>query len=171
MFTQYFAQISYRRRLKRLFHPSNPCQRKMSEAIVIFDPYEIPSNKIRRNRKFFYGLKKKRDESIEIWFNCVRSSIDGCEFAKLGEILLVDKFFSEIDNNELKSFKNAKTWSLKQLNEYFVGHEIDTVWVNSGDGSNENETDVRQRGQESQSDAVKCEIVSILKIYKFKFKL
>lgn len=138
-----------------------PLKQKMVEPIVDFDSYQIPSNKIRRNRKVFYGLKKKRGERIKTWFNRIQSRIDCCEFANLAEILSIDKFFCELDSNELKSFQGIEIWSLQQLNAYFFGQNVDTVWINSQHEINENGNDIDQ-GQKSPSEAVKYEIVSMI---------
>lgn len=121
----------------------------MFETIFDLISYKIPSNKIRNNRKVFYGMKKKRNEIAKIWFNRVQSRINCCEFAKLTEIILIDKFFCELSNNEIKSFQGTETWSLKQLNEYFFG-----------------QNDVNEC-QKSPLVAIKYEAVSTLNIYTF----
>lgn len=130
----------------------------MIDPSVDFGSYKIPSKNIRKNRKVFYGLKKKRGELIEKWFDRVQSRINCCEFAKLTEILLIDKFFCELGNDELKSFQGSENWSLKQLNEYFFGQNIDTVRISSHLANTESDVD---QCQMSPSEAVKYEIVSL----------
>lgn len=133
----------------------------MIESIVDFDPYKVPSNKIRQNRKVFYGLKKNRGERIKTWFNRVRSRVDCCAFAKLTEILLIDKFLCELGKEEIRSFQNTETWSLKQLNEYFSGRNADT---GKKSHSKNNDNDVDQCQEFAPLETVKYEIVSIVKI-------
>lgn len=137
----------------------------MSESIDNFDSYRIPSKKIRRNRKSFFDLKKKRDEPVKLWCTHVQNSIDGCAFGKLTEILLIDKFFCELNDRELESFQSTKTWTLQQLTENLFGHSIDTAWIDSGNAQNENDNDVLTECHEPQLDAVKYETVSISNIY------
>lgn len=122
----------------------------MFEATFDLISYKIPSNEIRHNRKSFYGLKKKRNELAEIWFNRVQSRINDCEFAKLTDIVLLDKFFCELNNDEIKSFQCTEIWSLKQLNDYFFG-----------------QNDVNECQMVVPLAAVKHEIVSIAKMYTF----
>lgn len=135
---------------------------------AIFDlslKYKIPSNQIRRNRKVFYGLKKKRDELINLWFNRVQSHINGCEFGKLTEILFIDKFFCELSNDEINSFQATETWSLKQLKEYSVSQNVNTEYTNSQIANDKN---VDQR-QKLLLEAVKNEVVVSTILFKFKF--
>lgn len=127
---------------------------------AIFDlsiKYKIPSNKIRRNRKLFCGLKKKHDELINVWFNRVQSRINRCEFAKFTEVLLIDKFFCELSDDEIKSFQGTETWSLKQLNEYFSSQNIN---IECADTHTAND-DVG-RTQRLPLEVVKHEVVSIV---------
>lgn len=116
---------------------------------AIFDlsiKYKIPSNKIRRNRKLFCGLKKKHDELINAWFIRVQSRINRCEFEKFTEVLLIDKFFCELSDDEIKTFKTTDTWSLKQLNEYFSRKNINNECANLHTANNvEVHVDRRQR--------------------------
>lgn len=123
---------------------------------AIFDlsiKYKIPSNKIRHNRKIFCGLKKKRDELIDVWFKRVQNRINCCEFAKFAEVLLIDKFFCELSEDEIKSFQGTDTWSLKQLDEYFRSPNINTECTSTNDEN-------VQQTQRLPLEVVKNEIVS-----------
>lgn len=127
---------------------------------AIFDlslKYKIPSFKIRYNRKVFYGLKKKRDEVMDVWFNRVQNRISCCEFGKLTEIILIDKFFCELSNEEIKSFRGTESWSLNQLKEFSFSQGINTECTNSHITNDKN---VDQR-QKLLLEAVKNEVVCI----------
>lgn len=110
--------------------------------------YKIPTLKIRYNRKLFCGLRKKRLEHTDVWFDRVHDQINRCEFAQFTEILLVDKFFCELSEDEIQPFLETDTWSLKQLNEYFSSRR-----------SQESHVDERQQ---LPFQTVKNEIVSTI---------
>lgn len=103
--------------------------------------YKIPSKKIRHNRRLFHGLKKKRNELVNEWLNRVQDRANRCEFEKFSEILLIDKFFCELsDDDEIKSFQGTDTWTLNQLNEHFSCQSIHFECVNEDpDGSDGNQ--------------------------------
>lgn len=131
----------------------------MIEAICALDfLYKVPPKEIRLNRRTFYGLQKGRGELIKVWFDRVQSQINCCEFAKLTEVLLIDKFFCELGNDEMKSFQDTETWSLKKLNEYFFDQNVDTAHMHSYDNTNDENND---ESQKSPIEALKFKFVSI----------
>lgn len=134
--TKITKNIQFRNRF--LFQYLKLKYEKMDESI--FDSgikYKIPSNKTRRNRSLFHGLKKNRRELIKKWFQRVQSHISHCEFEKLTEILLIDKFFCELNDEEIKSFQGTDTWTLNQLNEYFSCRNIHFECANEAPNGND----------------------------------
>lgn len=131
---------------------------------AIFDlsiKYKIPSLKVRYNRKIFCGLKKKRNELVNDWFNRVQDRINRCEFENISEVLLIDKFFCELNDDEIKPFLDTDTWSLNQLNEYFSSRNskiIDIERTNTHMANGEN----NDQRPPSTSQTVKNEIVSTI---------
>lgn len=129
---------------------------------AVFDlsiKYKIPSLRVRYNRKIFCGLKKKRNELVNDWFNRVQDRINRCEFEKFTEVLLIDKFFCELSDDEIKPYLDTDTWSLKQLDEYFSSQSsqiiIDTERTNTHI-ANDGNVDCRQQ---LPSQIVKNEVV------------
>lgn len=77
--------------------------------------YKIPTDAVIENRKLFYSLKKESTETICKWLNRLQNSIDSCEFAQRSEYHLIDKFFSELNKEEICQFRRAKKWSVAKL--------------------------------------------------------
>lgn len=91
-----------------------------------FNSYRVPSDGIQRNRRVFYGLRRKSDETISQWLNRAQSYISHCEFSTYKEFLLIDRFVCGLNANELESIKNVnKTWTVKQLLKH-VNSDIDS---------------------------------------------
>lgn len=81
--------------------------------------YSIPPKVLVERRKEFYGLKRKRQEPIDMWLNRVENCIRCCKFSSFMEFLLVDRFICGLNAAELKSIQHASTWTLNQLTEFF----------------------------------------------------
>lgn len=121
--------------------------------------YKIPSLKIRYNRRIFCGLRKKRQELTDVWFDRVQDRINRCEFAQFTEVLLIDKFFCELSDDEIKPFLGTDTWSLKQLSEYFSTRRsriIDAERTNTHLSNHVDQT------QQLPFESVKNEVVSTI---------
>lgn len=98
----------------------------MTTSTQNVQPYKIPSPKIRHNRKLFYGLYRKFEEPIEKWLKRVEIRINRCDFAKLTEYFLIDKFVGELNDVEFDVMQSTRrTWSLKQLREYILDERND----------------------------------------------
>lgn len=97
----------------------------MVEAFYNWELYKIPSVEILSNRKIFYKLKRKKEESCGKWLHRIRHHIDCCEFSQFTEFLLVDKFFCELNTDEIKSMQTARNWSFQNLCEHF---KVENVW-------------------------------------------
>lgn len=122
--------------------------------------YEIPSHEVIWNRKEFYRLKKESSESMEAWLHRVQTHIKCCEFPKIVELSLVDKFVCELNVNEIESIQSAvDTWSFEHLNEYFNEQKIDVEHLND-------ENNMMGKSFESNEEIphqmvnIKCEAVS-----------
>lgn len=86
----------------------------MADKICDRKLYKIPSDKILDKRRGFYGLKRKRGETIEKWLNRVFSHIDDCDFPKSVEYILTDKFICELNTEERGLIRKAGIdWSMK----------------------------------------------------------
>lgn len=91
----------------------------MSNTSENFHSYKIPSPKIRYYRRAFYGLHRKFEESIDKWLKRIESRINRCDYTKFSEYLIIDRFFSELNNEEIAGIQSERqTWSLKQLHQY-----------------------------------------------------
>lgn len=92
--------------------------------------YKIVSPKIRHNRKLFYSLLRKFEEPIEKWLNRIETRINRCDFAKFSEYILLDKFFSELNKEEIDIIGcERQTWTIKQLRQYLWVENIDTAHI------------------------------------------
>lgn len=107
--------------------------------------YRIPSDGIQRNRRVFYGLRRKSDESISQWLNRVKSYIRHCEFSRFKEFLLIDRFVCGLNPNELATIQNLKKcWTVKQLLEHYLDEDADqakSVVDNNIDEKQDNESE------------------------------
>lgn len=91
----------------------------MSNVTENFHLYKLPSPKIRHHRKNFFCMHRKFAEPIGKWLKRIENRINRCDFAKLTEYLLIDKFFSELDKQEMDAVQHKRqSWSLKQLRKY-----------------------------------------------------
>lgn len=92
----------------------------MVDATCDFILYKVPSIDIVQRRRVFYGLQKEKHESAGKWLNRVRKQVVHCEFIGFSECLLIDKFVSQLNSNEIAIIQSTNTWSLKQLTEHFL---------------------------------------------------
>lgn len=103
----------------------------MLKAMTNLNVYKIPSNKIRQNRKSFLNLHRNDAEPINLWLDRVESAINRCEYPVFAKFLLIDKFVSEINDDEielmLRSDVRRRTWSYKQLREYAVHKDMQKI--------------------------------------------
>lgn len=135
----------------------------MTESICGVDLYEIPSDTVLKHRKVFYGLWRRSDDQTTTWLERVRNCIRRCEFPKLIEYLLIDRFVCELNQKEKNSIRAAaEIWSFKLLNQYLV---CKNVAIGRGGGKNatitiDNAIDQTQLILSSSMVAVKSELVS-----------
>lgn len=97
----------------------------MVDQLYDWDLYKSPSNEILRNRRAFYGLQRKKHERMQQWLKRVQSSIRRCEFPKIVEFLLIDRFVCGLNNTELKTIQSVHTWTLKRLVDMFLSQNIE----------------------------------------------
>lgn len=94
----------------------------MLKAMTNLNLYKIPSKIIRQNRKIFHDLHRNDAEPMELWLDRVESALNRCEYPVFAKFLLIDKFMSEMNNDEIEIMVQSDirryTWSYKQLREY-----------------------------------------------------
>lgn len=99
----------------------------MLKAMTDLNAYKMPTQKIREQRKVFYDLHRNDDESMELWLNRVEGASNRCEFPVFAKFMLIDKFVSALDTDEIEmiiqSDVRRRTWSYKQLREYALNHK------------------------------------------------
>lgn len=117
--------------------------------------YEAPSNQILRNRRAFYGLKRKAKETVEQWLKRIQSSIRCCEFPTIIEFLLIDRFVCGLNRNELKIMRCVQGWTVKQLIDMFSIQNI----VNDTPESNFADSEYIVPNQMLTADLIKSEPV------------
>lgn len=99
----------------------------MNKSTENVQSFKIPSAKNRYYRKAFYGLHRRFEEPIEKWLKRIENRIDFCGFEKFTEYLLIDKFFSDLNNEEVSILQSERqTWSLKQLHQYLQTDDVST---------------------------------------------
>lgn len=103
----------------------------MVDAEHILDAYQIPSNRILQYRREFYGLQRKSGETSKTWFNRLHACIVRCEFPKVFELLLIDKFICGLKINELDFYRVVDHWTVNLLNDCVSGQEIPTEQMNA----------------------------------------
>lgn len=91
----------------------------MAHADYNVHSYETPSSEIILHRKEFYNLWKRCDDRTADWVDRIQSLIDRCKFPSMitKEYLLIDKFVSELGENEQKILQCTNHWTLTQLVE------------------------------------------------------
>lgn len=119
--------------------------------------YKVPPNTIIENRKTFYGLKRRNSDSIQAWFERVRSYINHCKYPKIIEFLLVDKFMCGLNTDELESIRLVDTWSFRKLHEYLKDEQITQTNRNANVVVNNQHINSYE---EILGVVVKCEFVS-----------
>lgn len=110
----------------------------MAEPDRNSNSYTLPSNTILEYRKLFYTLKRETNEGTQTWLSRIQWYINRCEFPKIIEFLLIDKFMCELHFNEVEFIRRIETWTLSQLYEYFVDEKIDD---DQGANDDKNEMD------------------------------
>lgn len=99
----------------------------MSNAPEKFHLFKLPSPKVRHYRRAFYGLHRKFEEPIEKWLKRIESRINRCDYTEFSEYLIIDRFFSELNTEEIAVIQSdRKTWSLKQLHQYLWTENVHT---------------------------------------------
>lgn len=89
--------------------------------------YKISSPKSRHNRKLFYSLHRKYAEPMEKWLKRIEKRINRCDFGKFANFFLLDKFFSELDKEEMGVIESEQqTWTIDQLRQYFWTKNVNT---------------------------------------------
>lgn len=130
----------------------------MAEIDSISHVYKIPSKEIIANRRKFYRLKKKDDEQIEAWLERGQTQIKCCEFPKIVEFLLIDKFMCELKKNEIEFIRSAvDTWSIERLHEHFGKQKIGVDQLNGENAMIDNSVELNE---EIPLDDIKHEVVS-----------
>lgn len=103
----------------------------MGDFVGVLDLYTTPSDVILKNRKRFYGLRRKSDESPTIWLKRVQNAIKRCNYPSLIEFFLIDKFICGLINTEKEAIQSASTWSLKRIAEFFSESNVDDKAVSA----------------------------------------
>lgn len=79
--------------------------------------YHMPSEDVLQFRRTFYLSHKESFETPNDWLGRIKESIHRCDFGKLTEYLLIDKFICELGRDEISTFQNVKSWAIEQLCE------------------------------------------------------
>lgn len=77
--------------------------------------YQFPPEFVLKNRREFYLSQKENTESISKWLYRIGNCIKDCDFGAISNFLLIDKFFCELGDEDIRKFQNDATWSLEQL--------------------------------------------------------
>lgn len=109
----------------------------MVDTVCDWRVYRTPSNEILRNRRTFYGLQRRIQEPVQQWLKRIQTGIRGCEFPKIIEFLLIDRFVCGLNSTELKSIRRVHTWTLKQLMEMFLTQNIESDPIESNSAHDE----------------------------------
>lgn len=106
----------------------------MAGTVFNLKSYRMPSDGIQRNRRVFYGLRRKSDEAICQWLTRVQSYIRHCEFSIFREFLLIDRFICGLNPSELESIQSLnKSWTVKELLKYYADENDDSKHIPVGD--------------------------------------
>lgn len=90
--------------------------------------YNVPPDAVIANRKSFYLMRKKSTESTCEWLNLLQNSIDACEFGQMSDFILTDKFFGELNKQEIHRIGREKEWPVAKLFANIVaGNEKSSV--------------------------------------------
>lgn len=98
----------------------------MSEADRNLDLYKTPSAEILQHRREFYGMSRRYDDQSGPWLSQVQRQLNRCQFPELlsREYLLIDRFVCELNSNARGFVQSVDSWTLAQLEQYFVDQNI-----------------------------------------------
>lgn len=74
--------------------------------------YVTPSISAFQNRKLFHSHQKEQYETVEQWFHCIIDSLEGCEYGKLSEFMLIDKFITALDDESYEKYAPYATLTI-----------------------------------------------------------
>lgn len=77
--------------------------------------YKAPSRAAFHCRKIFYSCQREKIESNEKWFRRIEEYVDGCDFGKLSNYMLIDKFLSGLNGDAFERFSQTQTITVEKL--------------------------------------------------------
>lgn len=108
--------------------PANPTTKTYNELCNILNQHFVPQIVVFRERKKFYAISKKDDESVVEWLTRIRRSAMNCEFGDSLDKILLDKFVTNLSGKcfERLSEEKATELSLSRAVELAVKYEKTT---------------------------------------------
>lgn len=58
---------------------------------------------------------REQAENIEMWLNRIKKSIANCSYGVFRNFMLMDKFMSELNDEEFQHFSKKSSWSEERL--------------------------------------------------------
>lgn len=147
----------------------------MAEVDCSLNLYKAPSNEILQHRKEFHGMWKRFDDEPTIWLDRLQSQFNRCDFPLLmsREYILIDRFVCELNDDEREFIQSVNTWTLMELNEYFLNQKTsaDNLEMNATNTADETIYHKQRMPSSPLSPpsvvAIKCEFVSSSKTIQF----
>lgn len=77
--------------------------------------FRVPSQLAFHSRQVFHSYQREKTENIDLWMLRIKHSIASCEYEKLTEFMLIDKFLSGLNNEDFKMFSQHASWTEELL--------------------------------------------------------
>lgn len=88
--------------------------------------YKTPSLISLQNRKFFHKCHRKPTENNGDWFTRLRDSVSSCSYGIFSSFMLIDKFVSELNDENFEKISKKSTWS-EELIKCLKENELSAV--------------------------------------------
>lgn len=76
--------------------------------------YELPSKSAFVQRKLFHANQRDQNETAHEWFYRVFECLNGCKFGEYADFMLIDKFFSGLDNDSFDEYAVKTTFTIDE---------------------------------------------------------
>lgn len=77
--------------------------------------YVVPSMSVYQSRRIFHTKQRNRYESLEEWFHRVFKNLNDCDYGKLADFILIDKFISGLDSETIEKFPQNERLTVNEV--------------------------------------------------------
>lgn len=84
--------------------------------------YETPSVTAFHNRRQFHAAQKTQNESISDWFKRLQKLNNRCNFQKVTDYMLIDKFVSGLSDDDFSKISKVAAWTAQEMILVVIGN-------------------------------------------------